>query len=77
MKKSDVIKGFLIRPIMEILKAEHNMKSPSPLNLIVVSQNDEWIIQYKSNRSIIDFSNDFRIQELILEIKNKPIYEKV
>lgn len=77
MKKIDIVKGFLIKPIMEILKTEHNMKSPSPLNLIVVSQNDEWIIQYKSNKSVIDFSNDVRIQELIFEIKNKPIYEKV
>lgn len=77
MKKTDLIKGFLIKPIMEILKKDYDFKSPSPSNLIVVNQDDEWIIQYKSNKSVIDFSDDVRIQELIFEIKNKPIYEKV
>ena len=77
MKRSDLIKGFLIRPIMELLKKEYDIKSPTPTFLFVNFINDKWIIIYKHNKMEIDFTDNEIIQNIIEDIKNKPEYEKV
>ena len=77
MKKELLVKGFLIKPIMELLKKEYNIKSPSPSNLLINFEDDIWSIKYCSSRGSVDFSNDEMIKDLLVEIKNNPNYEKV
>lgn len=77
MKKELLVKGFLIKPIMEMLKKEYNIKSPSPSNLLITFENDVWSIMYSSSRNSVDFSNNQMVKDLLVEIKNNPNYEKV
>jgi hypothetical protein len=77
MRKTDLMKGFLIRPIMEILKKEYDIKSPTPNNLFVNLVGNDWFVYYRTNRVDIDFMSYKLVVELIDEIKNKPEYEKV
>lgn len=77
MKKELLVKGFLIKPIMEILKKEYNIKSPSPSNLLITFEDDIWSIKYCSSRDSIDFTNNQMIKDLLVEIKKNPNYEKV
>ena len=77
MKKELLVKGFLIRPIMEILKKEYNIKSPSPSNLLINYEDGIWSIKYCSSRSSVDFSNNQMVKDLLVEIKKNPNYEKV
>ena len=77
MKKELLVKGFLIRPIMEILKKDYGIKSPSPSNLLINFENNIWSIKYCSSRGSVDFSNNEMIKGLLVEIKNNPNYEKL
>lgn len=77
MRLVDLMKGFLIKPVMEILKKDHNIKSPTPTCLFVQLLNNEWYVVYKHNKMDIDFTNDNTIKQIIQDIKNKPEYEKV
>ncbi|NBW79612.1 MAG: hypothetical protein EBR27_11465 [Betaproteobacteria bacterium] len=77
MKPTELMKGFLIKSIMEILKRDFDIKSPTPTNLMVTYENGIWSVFYKSNLMMIDFSNYESIKNLIKEIENKPIYEKM
>lgn len=77
MRKTDLVKGFLIKPIMEILKKEYDIKSPTPNNLVVNLIDNNWFVYYKTNKVDIDFMDYKLVVELIDEIKNKPEYEKV
>lgn len=77
MKKELLVKGFLIKPIMEILKKEYGIKSPSPSNLLITFENDIWSIMYCYNRGSVDFSNNQIVKDLLVEIKNNVLYEKV
>ena len=77
MKKELLVKGFLIKPIMEMLKKEYNIKSPSPSNLLITFENDVWSIMYSSSRNSVDFSNNQMVKDLLVEIKSNPNYEKV
>lgn len=77
MKKELLVKGFLIKPIMELLKKEYNIKSPSPSNLLINFEDDIWFIKYSYSRGSIDFSDNEMIKDLLIEIKKNPNYEKV
>lgn len=77
MKEEIFIKGYLIKPVFEILKQKYDIKSPSTNALFVSVVNNTYKIEYKSNKLNIDFSNDKYIQDLILDIKNNPYYEKM
>jgi hypothetical protein len=77
MKKTDLIKGFLIKPIMEFLKKEYGIKSPSPSNLYVTEVEGGFKIEYKSSKANVDFSDSSNVQKLLNEIKSKPQYDKV
>jgi hypothetical protein len=77
MRKELLVKGFLIKPIMEILKKDYGIKSPSPYNLLITFEDDVWSVVYSYSRGSVDFSNNQMIKDLIVEIKNNPNYEKV
>jgi hypothetical protein len=77
MKKELLVKGFLIRPIMEILKKDYGIKSPSPSNLLINFENNIWSIMYCYSRGSVDFSNNQIVKDLLVEIKNNVLYEKV
>lgn len=77
MRRIDLIKGFVMKPIMEILKKDYNIKSPSPSNLYITQSDGEYKVIYNSNKIMVDFSNLDLIKDLLIEIKNKPEYEKV
>jgi len=77
MRKESLVKGYLIKPVMEILKKDYNIKSPSPSNLLINFENDVWSIVYSYSRGSVDFSNNQIIKDLLVEIKNNPNYEKV
>lgn len=77
MKRTDLIKGFVMKPIMEILKKDYNIKSPTPSSLFVSELNGNYKIVYNSNKIMVDFSDLDLIKDLLIEIKNKPEYEKV
>jgi hypothetical protein len=62
---------------MEILKKDYNIKSPSPSNLLVDMVDDEYTIIYNSGRTYVDFSNVDLIKDLLVEIKNNVLYEKL
>jgi hypothetical protein len=77
MRVELLVKGFLIKPIMEILKKEYGIKSPSPSNLLITFKNDIWSIMYCHSRGSVDFSNNQIVKDLLVEIKNNVLYEKV
>jgi hypothetical protein len=77
MKKELLVKGFLIKPIMEILKKDYGIKSPSPSNLLITFENDMWYVMYCYSRGSVDFSNNQIVKDLLVEIKKNPNYEKV
>lgn len=77
MKPNDLMKGFLIKPIMEILKTKYGIKSPTPNNLSVTYSNDNWHVIYKGGKIEINFTNDTMIIKIINDIKNDIRYEKV
>lgn len=77
MRKELLVKGFLIKPVMEILKKDYRIKSPSPSNLFITLEDGVWSVVYSYSRGSIDFSNNQMIKDLIVEIKNNPNYEKV
>ena len=76
MKKTDLVKGFLVKPVMEMLKKDYNIK-PSPSNLFVTESNGQYRVVYRNHRIYVDFSDLNLIKDLLIEIKNNPIYEKV
>jgi len=77
MKKTDLVKGFLMKPIMEMLKKDYGIKSPSPSNLFVTELDTQYKVVYKNQRIYADFSELDLVKNLLIEIKNNPIYEKV
>jgi hypothetical protein len=77
MKRTDLIKGFVMKPVMEKLKKDYNIKSPSPSSLFVTESNGGYKVVYNSNKIVVDFSDLDLIKDLLIEIKNKPEYEKV
>jgi len=77
MKKESLIKGFLIKPIMEVLKKDYDIKSPSPNNLFVSYDNDVLIVKYSYSKGSIDFSNNEMVMDILVDIKNNVLYEKV
>jgi len=77
MKRTDLVKGFVMKPIMEILKKDYNIKSPTPSSLFVNESDGDFKIIYKNQRVHIDFSNLDLVKNLLNDIKNNPMYEKV
>jgi hypothetical protein len=77
MRPNELMKGFLIKPIMEILKKDFDIKSPTPSNLFVNYEKECWSVYYKNNRMMIEFTNYESVKNIIQEVKNKPVYEKV
>ena len=77
MKKTDLVKGFLMKPIMELLKKNYNIKSPTPSSLFITELDGDYTVIYKNQKVHIDFSRSDLVKELLIEIKNNPIYEKV
>lgn len=77
MKEEIFIKGYLIKPVFEILKKKYDLKSPNTNHFFVSSSNGQYKVEYKSTRLNLDFSDDEYIQDLILEIKNNPYYERM
>jgi hypothetical protein len=77
MRVELLVKGFLIKPIMEILKKDYGIKSPSPSNLLITFENDVWLVRYSYSRGSVDFSNNQIVKDLLVEIKNNVLYEKV
>jgi hypothetical protein len=77
MKREVLIKGFLIKPIFEILKKDYKIKSPSPSNFYITKSKEGWSIKYIHNKSTIDFSDNEMVKDLLIEIKNNVLYEKV
>jgi len=77
MRVELLVKGFLIKPIMEILKKDYGIKSPSPSNLLITFENDEYTVIYNSGRVYVDFTNVDLIKKLLVEIKSNVLYEKL
>ena len=77
MRVELLVKGFLIKPIMEILKKDYGIKSPSPSNLLITFENDEYTVIYNSGRVYVDFSNNQIVKDLLVEIKSNVLYERV
>lgn len=77
MRKNALVKGYLIKPIMEILKKDYKIKSPSPSNLFVEEDNGEFKVYFKNSSLNIDFSNMNIIKDLLLDIKSNVLYGKV
>jgi hypothetical protein len=77
MRKELLVKGFLIKPIMEVLKKDYGIKSPSPSNLLITLDGDIWTIVYSYSRGSVDFSNNQMVKDLLVEIKSNVLYEKV
>lgn len=75
MTKREFIKGHLIKTIMEILKSEYDVKSPTPHNLSVEFVGGEWKIKYTNSRLNLEFSKVDKVKRVINEIKNNPLYE--
>jgi hypothetical protein len=77
MKRESLVKGFLIKPIMEILKKEYSIKSPTPNNLYVIENNNVWIVKYNHNRGSVDFTDNELVKQLLVEIKDNVFYDKL
>lgn len=78
MKRLDIVKGFLMKPIFEVIKKEHNLKSPTPSSLIVRDLGDDkYSVIYDGQKVYVDFSNTDLIKNLLVDIKNNPIYESL
>jgi hypothetical protein len=76
MRKVDLVKGFVMKPIFEIMKKDYNIKSPSPSSLNVKELGDDkYSIIYDGQRSYVDFSNTDLINDLMVDIKKHHIYE--
>lgn len=77
MTKSEFIKGWLIRPIVAILKSKYKIMSPLPKDIYVKFSNNTYSVYYNKKNILIDFSNDAKIKELIKEIKTYNVYQKL
>lgn len=78
MKKADLVKGFVMKPIFEIMKKDYNIKSPTPSSLIIKELgDDEYSVVYNGQRNYVDFSNTDLINDLMVDIKKHHIYEKL
>ena len=78
MKKADLVKGFVMKPIFEIMKKDYNIKSPTPSSLFIKELgDDEYSIVYNGQRNYVDFSNTDLIKDLMVDIKKHHIYEKL
>lgn len=77
MKRESLVKGFLIKPIMEILKKEYDIKSPTPNNLYVIENNNVWTIKYSHSKGSVDFTDNELVKQLLVEIKDNVFYDKL
>ena len=78
MKKADLVKGFVMKPIFEIMKKDYNIKSPTPSSLIIKElDDDKYSVVYNGQRNYVDFSNTDLINDLMVDIKKHHIYEKL
>ena len=78
MKKADLVKGFVMKPIFEIMKKDYNIKSPTPSSLIIKElDDDKYSVVYNGQRNYVDFSNTDLIKDLMVDIKKHHIYEKL
>jgi hypothetical protein len=76
MKKADLVKGFVMKPIFEIMKKDYKIKSPTPSSLNVKDLGDDkYSIVYNGQQSYVDFSNTDLIKDLMVDIKKHHIYE--